>query len=253
MNEPAKIIESTTMNYRQWIVIALMVILNALDGFDVLSSAFASPGMTREWGIERSALGVVLSAELVGMGVGSVILGGLADKHGRKNAMLVCLVMMSIGMYLASLANGVTPMIICRFVTGIGIGGMLAATNAVTAESSNLKYRSIRSKFSDVAKRDAKAVAILSKIFSSRRCSMVLLATMSCIYLLFKLSLSCVNCLLRSSSCRCLCCSLYIFLACACIVLLTMSCTPSFNISWWIQTRTTPSTSCARFTESTSL
>lgn len=142
MNEPAKIIESTPMNYRQWIVIAVMVILNALDGFDVLSSAFASPGMTREWGIERSALGVVLSAELVGMGVGSVILGGLADKHGRKNAMLVCLVLMSIGMYLASLANGVTPMIICRFVTGIGIGGMLAATNAVTAESSNLKYRS---------------------------------------------------------------------------------------------------------------
>jgi MFS family permease len=141
MNEPAKIIESTPMNHRQWIVVALMVILNALDGFDVLSSAFASPGMTREWGIERSALGIVLSAELVGMGIGSLILGGMADRHGRKNAMLVCLVLMAIGMYLASLANGVTPMIICRFVTGIGIGGMLVATNAVTAESSNLKYR----------------------------------------------------------------------------------------------------------------
>jgi MFS family permease len=141
MNEPVKILESTPMHYRQWFVVVLMVVLNALDGFDVLSSAFASPGMTKEWGIERSALGVVLSAELVGMGIGSILLGGMADRYGRKNAMLACLVLMASGMYLASLANGVTPMIMCRFLTGIGIGGMLAATNAVTAESSNLKYR----------------------------------------------------------------------------------------------------------------
>lgn len=141
MNDPKAIIDTTGMGARQWIVIALMVILNALDGFDVLSSAFASPGMTREWGIERSALGVVLSAELVGMGFGSLLLGGMADRYGRKGAMLACLVFMSSGMYLASTASGVTSMIIYRFITGIGIGGMLAATNAVTAESSNVKFR----------------------------------------------------------------------------------------------------------------
>ena len=46
-------------------------------------------------------LGVVLSAELVGMGFGSVLLGGMADKIGRKPTMLACLVVMAIGMYLA--------------------------------------------------------------------------------------------------------------------------------------------------------
>ena len=141
MNDPKAIIDNTGMGARQWIVIALMVILNALDGFDVLSSAFASPGITKEWGIERSALGVVLSAELVGMGFGSILLGGMADRFGRKGAMLVCLLFMATGMYLASTAGGVTPMIVYRFVTGIGIGGMLAATNAVAAESSNAKHR----------------------------------------------------------------------------------------------------------------
>lgn len=141
MNDPKEIIDNTPMGARQWIVIALMVTLNALDGFDVLSSAFASPGITAEWGIERSALGVVLSAELVGMGFGSILLGGMADRYGRKPAMLVCLLFMAIGMYLASTADSVTPMIIYRFFTGIGIGGMLAATNAVAAESSNTKHR----------------------------------------------------------------------------------------------------------------
>ena len=138
---PINVINESAMGARQWIVVILMVLLNALDGFDVLSSAFASPGISAEWGIERAALGVVLSAELVGMGFGSVILGGMADKLGRKNTMLLCLVLMAAGMYLASTAQAVTPMVAFRFLTGIGIGGMLAATNAVTAESSNTAWR----------------------------------------------------------------------------------------------------------------
>ncbi|KLE34895.1 MFS transporter [Aurantiacibacter luteus] len=129
------------MNARQWIVVVLMVVLNALDGFDVLSSAFAAPGITAEWNIERAALGIVLSAELVGMGFGSVLLGGAADKFGRKNTMLACLVFMAAGMWMAGHAQGVTSMVAFRFITGIGIGGMLAATNAVTAESTNVRWR----------------------------------------------------------------------------------------------------------------
>jgi benzoate transport len=139
--DPRTIIDETPMVARQWIVIVLMVLLNALDGFDVLSSAFASPGISKEWGIPRSELGLVLSAELVGMGFGSVLLGGVADRYGRKLTMLACLVIMAGGMFLASVANAVMPMVAFRFITGIGIGGMLAATNAVTAESSNSQWR----------------------------------------------------------------------------------------------------------------
>jgi predicted MFS family arabinose efflux permease len=140
---PISVIDDNPMSVRQWIVVALMVLLNALDGFDVLSSAFAAPGITKEWGIERAALGIVLSAELVGMGFGSVILGSVADKAGRKPAMLGCLVIMATGMYMAHDAGGVTPLTIWRFITGLGIGGMLAATNAVTAETSSKSGRSV--------------------------------------------------------------------------------------------------------------
>jgi MFS family permease len=140
---PISVIDDNPMSARQWIVVALMVLLNALDGFDVLSSAFAAPGITKEWGIERAALGIVLSAELVGMGFGSVILGSVADKAGRKPAMLGCLVIMAVGMYMAHAATGVDNLTIWRFITGLGIGGMLAATNAVTAESTSKSSRSV--------------------------------------------------------------------------------------------------------------
>lgn len=138
---PITVINETAMGARQWIVVLLMVLLNALDGFDVLSSAFAAPGITADWGIARPALGIVLSAELVGMGFGSVILGGAADKYGRKYTMIACLVLMALGMYLASTASAVTPMVAFRFLTGIGIGGMLTTTNAVVAESTNSRWR----------------------------------------------------------------------------------------------------------------
>lgn len=140
-NNPIAVINDTPMGVRQWAVVVLMVLLNALDGFDVLASAFAAPGISAEWGIPRAELGVVLSAELVGMGFGSVLLGGAADKYGRKATMIGCLVFMAAGMWMAGHAVGVPDMVAYRFITGIGIGGMLAATNAVTAESSNNRWR----------------------------------------------------------------------------------------------------------------
>ncbi len=140
-NNPIAVINDTPMGVRQWAVVVLMVLLNALDGFDVLASAFAAPGISDEWGIPRAELGVVLSAELVGMGFGSVLLGGAADKYGRKATMVSCLLFMAAGMWMAGHAVGVPDMVAYRFITGIGIGGMLAATNAVTAESSNNRWR----------------------------------------------------------------------------------------------------------------
>ena len=62
-----------------------------LDGFDVLSISFASPGIAKDWGLNQATLGWVLSMELVGMALGSVLLGGVADKIGRRPTILGCL------------------------------------------------------------------------------------------------------------------------------------------------------------------
>ncbi len=123
--------------------IAITIGLNALDGFDVLSISFASPGIAREWGIERGALGIVLSMELLGMALGSIFLGGVADRIGRRPTILGCLVVMAIGMYMAAHARGVTDLSLWRVLTGLGIGGMLAAINAVAAECANNTWRKL--------------------------------------------------------------------------------------------------------------
>jgi benzoate transport len=135
--DPREILARSPMSRMQVIVVAITVGLNALDGFDVLSISFASPGILREWGINRAVLGLVLTAELVGMAIGSIVLGGVADRVGRRPTMLGCLVVMTVGMFMVTTTDGLTALSIWRVVTGLGIGGMLAAINAVAAEFSN--------------------------------------------------------------------------------------------------------------------
>ncbi|UVO50631.1 MFS transporter [Sphingomonas sp. SUN019] len=141
--DPRAIIDDAPMSRLQIAAVAITVGLNALDGFDVLSISFASPGIAAEWGVERAALGVVLSMELIGMAVGSVLLGGLADRIGRRKMMLGCLVTMLTGMFMASRASGIGDLSVWRVLTGLGIGGMLATVNAVTAEFANARRRNI--------------------------------------------------------------------------------------------------------------
>ena len=143
MKDPREMLATSPMSVAQIVVIAITVGLNALDGFDVLAISFASPGIAREWGIERAALGFVLSMELIGMGAGSILLGGLADKIGRRRTLLGCLVVMSIGMLMATQARNVYSLSIWRVITGLGIGGMLATINAVSSEFSNARRRAL--------------------------------------------------------------------------------------------------------------
>ncbi|MCH8302422.1 MAG: MFS transporter, partial [Proteobacteria bacterium] len=131
------------MSLRQVIVVAVTVALCAIDGFDVLAISFAAPGISSEWGIDRAALGVVLSMELVGMAVGNVVMGRFADAWGRRPIILFCVTLMATGMWMATTATSIVDLSFWRVVTGMGIGGTLSAINAVAAEFANEKRRSL--------------------------------------------------------------------------------------------------------------
>ncbi|GFM27587.1 MFS transporter [Novosphingobium sp. PY1] len=141
--DPRDIVDNAPMSRAQILAVAIMVGLNALDGFDVLSISFASPGIAAEWGIDRVALGAVLSMELIGMAVGSLVLGGVADRIGRQRTILGCLAVMALGMAMVTQASSIAELSIWRVLTGLGIGGMLASINAVTAEFANARRRTI--------------------------------------------------------------------------------------------------------------
>jgi MFS family permease len=137
-NDPRSLLATSPMSLLQIIVCTITVFLNALDGFDLLAISFATPGIMKDFGLKASTeLGVVLAADLIGMAVGSFVLGGIADLYGRRRAILLFLAVMAVGMYSCSHAENREWLAAWRFFTGLGIGGMLAAINATAAEFSN--------------------------------------------------------------------------------------------------------------------
>lgn len=143
VSDPRQLLDRTAMTASQILVVVITILLNGMDGYDVASIAFASPGIAAEWGIERTALGVVLSMELAGMAFGAMIFGAIADKRGRRPTLLICLCIMAIGMMGATTVSNPFQLSVWRVFTGIGIGGMLSATNAVVAEFSNRRWRNL--------------------------------------------------------------------------------------------------------------
>src|SRR5210317_1450066 len=95
------------MSAGQWYVVAICIGILALDGYDVLSIAFAAPGLAMEWEISKATLGVVLSLELMGMALGSIIMGALADSPGRRPTLLLGLVILTVGMAIAGIAPNI--------------------------------------------------------------------------------------------------------------------------------------------------
>jgi MFS family permease len=141
--DPRELIDHSPMTYGMWLVVAVATLLNAMDGFDILSVALASNGIAKQWAVPIGALSWVLTAELIGMAIGSVLLGGVADRIGRRPTLLGCLVTMAAGMFMATTAGSPNELLIWRVITGLGIGGMLSATNALVAEFTNLKSRKL--------------------------------------------------------------------------------------------------------------
>jgi len=139
--DPRDLLAEARMSRLQVVAVGITIALNALDGFDVLSISYASPGIAKQWGIDRAALGIVLSMELIGMAVGSMALGGVADKIGRRPTVLGCLLVMATGMFMATTVTDVVTLSVWRVITGLGIGGMLAAINAISAEFANARRR----------------------------------------------------------------------------------------------------------------
>lgn len=79
---PREIIDAGRLGRWQIAALGMTIVLNALDGFDVMSISFAAPGIAEEWQVPQDVLGWVLSMELIGMAVGSILLGGMADRFG---------------------------------------------------------------------------------------------------------------------------------------------------------------------------
>ena len=134
-------IDDTPMSGFQVLAVSVCLAINMLDGYDVLVMSFAAPFVAEEWSLSDTVTGLLLSSGLVGMALGSLFLAPLADVYGRRRMTLWSLAAVTAGMLASALAADHTQLIALRFLTGIGIGAMLASLTVVVSEYSSRRRR----------------------------------------------------------------------------------------------------------------
>lgn len=141
MEDQIKLQSRTPMSGFQVLMVALCFFMNFNDGIDVLIVSFSSSEIIREFGLSKTEMGYIFSAGLAGMTLGCFSLAPLADKYGRRKIFLISLLMISLGMFGVAFAQAYVPILAWRFLTGLGIGGILPTIATTAAEYSNDKYR----------------------------------------------------------------------------------------------------------------
>jgi len=133
------------MSTRQIAAIAVCVGLNMLDGFDVLVMSFTAAGVSAEWKLSGAELGMLLSAGLVGMALGSLFLAPRADRFGRRSIVMTSVLIVTVGMLLSGMARSYVELGALRVLTGVGIGGILANATVLVAEHASGTWRNTAS------------------------------------------------------------------------------------------------------------
>ena len=85
----------------------------------------------------------MLYALYVIAGIGAALISPIADVMGRRTVVILSVLIMSIGMLASAATSNVTELWVCRFATGLGIGGVLATCNTLLAEYAPSRWRDV--------------------------------------------------------------------------------------------------------------
>ncbi len=121
----------------------LMIFMMLVDGFDLQTMSFAAPALVTVWGVDRALLAPVLAASMIGMALGSVALGWLGDRIGRRNAYIACLAFMFAGSLLSAYSGSLWDLFAWRVITGIGLGGVTPLAATLISEWTPKKTRGV--------------------------------------------------------------------------------------------------------------
>lgn len=106
-----------------WRLAFLFFFIMLFDGYDLFNAAYVIPLVAKTWQPSSIAIGMMLSSGIVGLSVGSVLQGLLADRIGRRKVMLIALMLLSAAsLTLATLASSPLSFAAFRLVLGTALG-----------------------------------------------------------------------------------------------------------------------------------
>ncbi|HEY5410293.1 MAG TPA: MFS transporter [Caulobacteraceae bacterium] len=135
------LIDGQTFSAFQARVLVLAVLALVIDGYDVQIMPFAAPSLLKAWHLSRASFGPVFSASLFGILFGAPLFGWIGDRVGRKACILIGSIVygvLSLGLLFVHDLHG---MLLLRFLTGVGMGGVFPNAIAIAAELAPRRWR----------------------------------------------------------------------------------------------------------------
>ena len=111
------------------------------DAMDVGMLSFVIAALHKEWQLSTVKMGWIGSVSSIGMAVGAILFGMMADRFGRKAILILTLLVFSIGSGISAFATGYGIFLVLRFIIGAGLGGELPVASTLVSESVPVEKR----------------------------------------------------------------------------------------------------------------
>ncbi|MFD1559517.1 MFS transporter [Paraburkholderia silviterrae] len=128
--------DSSAQTGRRLLVVLLCFMTITVDGYDLIVYGATVPRLLAEpgWGLDATGVGMIGSWTLAGLMVGLVGAGPLADRIGRRRLIMLGVLWFSVGALFCALAHSPFAFGVARFATGIGLGGVVPSSVALSVE-----------------------------------------------------------------------------------------------------------------------
>ena len=111
------------------------------DSMDTGLIAFILPVLAKEWGLAPGQMGLIGSIGLIGMALGAVVSGTIADRIGRKKVFTITVLLYSIASAFCALSWNYQSLLVFRFLVGFGLGGELPVAATLVSEYAPSRVR----------------------------------------------------------------------------------------------------------------
>ncbi|MBA5639353.1 aromatic acid/H+ symport family MFS transporter [Duganella sp. LX20W] len=138
-----KLVEESKFTRFHFLIFAICFFVILLDGFDTAAIGYIAPSLLKEWGLTKPQLAPVLSAALAGLALGSVAIGPLADRLGRKFLLCGAVGLFGLASLVSSTAGSLNELVAWRFITGLGLGGAMPLAVTMANEFAPGKRRAL--------------------------------------------------------------------------------------------------------------
>jgi AAHS family 4-hydroxybenzoate transporter-like MFS transporter len=111
------------------------------EGFDTYAVGYIGPALTKEWGISQAMVGTIYAVGVAASLFGSIALGGLSDRVGRKWLLIGSSLVFGVATLLSAAAPNLQVLILTRILAGLGLGASIPCGMALAAEAADVKHR----------------------------------------------------------------------------------------------------------------